>query len=99
MPALLPPLLLCVIACWGAIASALQAAPPQQPAVRPHITFVMADDLGANDVGWSDPTVLSPTIDALGATLPTLPSAAIATSIVLAVMMTLLCTYYYSSRW
>ena len=40
-------------------------AAEHEPA-RPHLTFVMADDLGANDVGWSDPTVLSPTIDALG---------------------------------
>jgi hypothetical protein len=44
--------------------SSSSSAPPAPP-LRPHLTFVMADDLGANDVGWSDPTVLSPTIDAL----------------------------------
>jgi arylsulfatase A-like enzyme len=37
-------------------------------AIQPHIVFVMADDLGSNDVGWSDPTVLSPTIDGLAKT-------------------------------
>ena len=48
----------------GARSSSSGGAPPAPP-LRPHLTFVMADDLGANDVGWSDPTVLSPTIDAL----------------------------------
>jgi arylsulfatase A-like enzyme len=32
-----------------------------------HTRLLHATDLGSNDVGWSDPTVLSPTIDALGA--------------------------------
>ena len=35
------------------------------PKTQPHLVFVMADDLGSNDVGWSDPTVISPTIDRL----------------------------------
>ena len=35
------------------------------PKTQPHLVFVMADDLGSNDVGWSDPTVVSPTIDKL----------------------------------
>eukprot|EP01043_Picozoa_sp_COSAG02_P053435 COSAG02_NODE_5897_length_3954_cov_1.799274_3_plen_781_part_00 len=31
---------------------------------QPNLIFVMADDLGSNDVGYSDKTVMSPTIDA-----------------------------------
>jgi arylsulfatase A-like enzyme len=37
----------------------VSAAPP------PHIIFIMADDLGSNDVGYNDPTLLSPEIDQL----------------------------------
>eukprot|EP00039_Didymoeca_costata_P002944 m.64049 g.64049 ORF g.64049 m.64049 type:complete len:582 (+) comp11620_c0_seq2:55-1800(+) len=33
----------------------------------PNILFVMADDLGSNDIGYSDPTVFSPNIDKLAA--------------------------------
>jgi len=32
---------------------------------KPHVVFVMADDLGSNDVGYSDPTIISPEIDEL----------------------------------
>ena len=31
----------------------------------PHLIFVMADDLGSHDVGWNDPTALTPEIDGL----------------------------------
>eukprot|EP00035_Acanthoeca_spectabilis_P004781 m.106897 g.106897 ORF g.106897 m.106897 type:complete len:595 (-) comp12726_c0_seq2:229-2013(-) len=34
-------------------------------AAKPNLVFIMADDLGSNDVGWSDPTVKSPEIDSL----------------------------------
>lgn len=44
---------LCVQSCLATAAS------------KPHIVFVMADDLGSNDVGWHDPSVLSPEIDDL----------------------------------
>lgn len=46
-----------------AAASSAATAPQQQP----NLVFVMADDLGSNDVGYSDKTVLSPTIDAFAA--------------------------------
>ena len=32
---------------------------------KPHVIFILADDLGSADVGWNDPTVLTPEIDAL----------------------------------
>ena len=34
---------------------------------RPHLVFVMCDDLGFNDIGFHDPRVLSPTLDRLAA--------------------------------
>lgn len=34
-------------------------------AARPNIVFILADDLGFNDVGWRNPEVHSPHIDAL----------------------------------
>ena len=34
---------------------------------RPHLVFVMCDDLGWNDIGFHDPRVLSPTLDRLAA--------------------------------
>jgi arylsulfatase A-like enzyme len=43
-----------------AVCSSLPAAPP-----RPHIVFLLADDLGFNDVGWRNPQVHSPNLDAL----------------------------------
>ena len=49
----------------GVGAAAPGAGAAAAPKTQPHLVFVMADDLGSNDVGWSDPTVVSPTIDKL----------------------------------
>ena len=38
-------------------------APPS-----PHLIFIMADDLGSNDVGWNDATALTPEITQLAQT-------------------------------
>ncbi|KAF0296118.1 Arylsulfatase I [Amphibalanus amphitrite] len=32
---------------------------------QPHIVFILADDLGYNDVSWHNPDILSPTLEAL----------------------------------
>lgn len=53
-------LLLCSLCATTTTTGGTAARPP-------HIIFVMADDLGSNDVGWQDATVLSPEIDALAA--------------------------------
>jgi len=31
----------------------------------PHIIFILADDLGVNDVGWRNPNILTPNLDSL----------------------------------
>ena len=43
------------------------AAPPPPPPLdqRPHLVFVLVDDLGWNDIGMHDPRVLTPTLDLL----------------------------------
>jgi arylsulfatase A-like enzyme len=38
---------------------------PSRPALRPHLLLVVGDDMGSNDVGYSDPDVPTPNIDAL----------------------------------
>jgi hypothetical protein len=43
------------------LASAADAAPP----ARPHIVHMLADDYGYNNVGWRNPTMQTPNIDAL----------------------------------
>ena len=49
----------------GGVGAAAGVGDGAAPKTQPHLVFVMADDLGSNDVGWSDPTVISPTIDRL----------------------------------
>ena len=56
-------------------------------------------DLGSNDVGWSDPTVLSPTIDALAMGGIRLPHTC---AFLLRIMATLLCGRWLAlpaARW
>jgi len=43
-----------------AVASAISQLPS-----KPHLVFVLADDVGFGDVGYVDPAVISPTIDSL----------------------------------
>eukprot|EP00927_Polykrikos_kofoidii_P048039 TRINITY_DN42276_c0_g2_i1.p1 TRINITY_DN42276_c0_g2~~TRINITY_DN42276_c0_g2_i1.p1 ORF type:complete len:603 (-),score=82.77 TRINITY_DN42276_c0_g2_i1:106-1914(-) len=43
----------------------VQAAAASGTPPRPHIVLIVADDLGSHDVGYSDPTLLSPEIDEL----------------------------------
>lgn len=33
--------------------------------VRPHVFFLLADDLGTSDIGYNDKSIISPTLDAL----------------------------------
>ncbi|XP_070564542.1 arylsulfatase J-like [Ptychodera flava] len=33
---------------------------------RPHIVFILADDLGWNDIGWNNPNVKTPHLNSLG---------------------------------
>ena len=47
-------------------ASAVQsAALPQGTFKAPHILLIVGDDVGHNDVGWSDKRTLTPTLDAM----------------------------------
>jgi hypothetical protein len=47
--------------------STAQAPPPTPPrsSALPHVFFLLADDLGTSDIGYNDPSVVSPTLDAL----------------------------------
>lgn len=36
-----------------------------RPSRQPHIIFIVADDLGWNDVGWHNPSMLTPNLDRL----------------------------------
>ena len=59
-------LLMMVVALMaGALSQAAAAAAAAAP--RPHLVFVLCDDLGFNDIGFHDPRVLSPTLDRLAA--------------------------------
>jgi arylsulfatase A-like enzyme len=51
-----------MLSLLAGLAAMARGDPSSRP---PHIIFLMADDLGFNDVGYSDPTVKSPNIDAL----------------------------------
>ena len=33
--------------------------------VRPHVFFLLADDLGTSDIGYNDKSIISPTLDGL----------------------------------
>ncbi|KAK0065509.1 arylsulfatase B, partial [Biomphalaria pfeifferi] len=46
--------------CFILSASLCWALPP-----RPHLVFIVADDLGWNDIGYHNPDIISPTIDTL----------------------------------
>ncbi|CAL1539631.1 unnamed protein product [Lymnaea stagnalis] len=48
--------LILLLACMGSG----WAKPP-----KPHIVFIVADDLGMNDVGYNNPDIISPNIDSL----------------------------------
>lgn len=37
----------------------------RRPTRQPHIIFIVADDLGWNDVGWHNPSMLTPNLDRL----------------------------------
>ena len=54
--------LLLALAC-----AAAAAAPTSQPPQRPHLVFVLGDDVGTADVGYMDVAVKTPTIDKLAA--------------------------------
>ncbi|XP_066304132.1 arylsulfatase B-like [Branchiostoma lanceolatum] len=41
------------------------AVPGSNDAAKPHIVFIVADDLGWNDVGWHNPDVKTPVLDQL----------------------------------
>ena len=40
-------------------------APLSQPPARPNLVIVLADDLGFSDVGWKNPNLITPHLDAL----------------------------------
>ncbi|CAH1273824.1 ARSB [Branchiostoma lanceolatum] len=48
----------------GALA-AVSAQPGSGNTTKPHIIFIVADDLGWNDVGWHNPDVKTPVLDQL----------------------------------
>ncbi len=55
---------------WTFLRSALGALAPvalhaQTNAERPNLVFVIADDLGWNDIGYQNPQVRSPHVDRL----------------------------------
>eukprot|EP00051_Salpingoeca_urceolata_P002903 m.53632 g.53632 ORF g.53632 m.53632 type:complete len:620 (-) comp12399_c0_seq1:4-1863(-) len=56
-----------VMAAVGAVSATDMSSsfPDAAAGSRPNIIFLMADDLGRNDIGYSDPTVFSPNIDRL----------------------------------
>ncbi|XP_070581653.1 arylsulfatase B-like [Ptychodera flava] len=43
----------------------LYSWPVESKTERPHILFILADDLGWNDIGYNNPCVITPTLDAL----------------------------------
>ena len=49
----------------AAAAAGAAAAADEVSAARPHVVFVLGDDVGFGDIGYVDPAVISPTIDAL----------------------------------
>jgi hypothetical protein len=51
----------------GASGSTAKAPPPTpaRSSTLPHVFFLLADDLGTSDIGYNDPSVVSPTLDAL----------------------------------
>ena len=59
--------MLLLSAALPGLAAAAAAAGTTARQQQPNLIFVMADDLGSNDVGYSDKTVISPTIDAFAA--------------------------------
>ncbi|XP_035668236.1 arylsulfatase B-like [Branchiostoma floridae] len=49
----------------GALVGLVSAQDGSQNATKPHILFIVADDLGWNDVGWHNPDVKTPVLDKL----------------------------------
>ncbi|KFM73873.1 Arylsulfatase B, partial [Stegodyphus mimosarum] len=54
----------CKSALYG-LAALLNVITCISAAERPHIIFIVADDLGWNDVGWNNPEMQTPHIDEL----------------------------------
>jgi arylsulfatase B/arylsulfatase I/J len=43
----------------------LAAAAPAEPALKPHLIFMLGDEVGWNNVGWHNPAALTPNLDTL----------------------------------
>ncbi|KAI8501215.1 hypothetical protein Bbelb_213100 [Branchiostoma belcheri] len=54
-----------VVLLMGALALGSAAQPGSKNTTKPHIVFIVADDLGWNDVGWHNPDVKTPVLDQL----------------------------------
>ncbi|XP_064602817.1 arylsulfatase B-like [Liolophura sinensis] len=52
-------------AFWELTVFILLGCASQVWATRPHIVFIVADDLGWNDVGWHNPAMITPNLDRL----------------------------------
>ncbi|XP_012942173.1 arylsulfatase B [Aplysia californica] len=62
----------CLLACVTVVVLTDQVLAVRKP---PHIVFIVADDLGWNDVGWHNPEILSPNLNRLARKGVTLESA------------------------
>ncbi|MDB6076901.1 MAG: atsA 16, partial [Akkermansiaceae bacterium] len=49
----------------AALLTAAAAATPKEESGRPNIIYLLADDLGGNDVGWRNPAIKTPNLDKL----------------------------------